>query len=182
MCWSLTEDIHTGAMEALDNFDKQLDALAEKMASLPEQLNQASRYLERGRLRRIFSNLECWYKALVANEEEARKSYSFAKELGYTLLSPKAGERVSRLKEPVDVRIVVGKGVVTALAISRLAREGRVTTHSVVHSLRQEGYTVLTWNQYRRLLSQILDLAPPHLLGTPVAVTTSTSRLLLNTP
>jgi len=155
-------------MEALDNFDKQLDVLAEKMAALPEKLNQASRYLETGRLRRIFSNLGSWYRALVASEEEARESYSFAKELGYTLLSPKAGERVSRLKEPVDVRIVVGKGVVMALAISRLARESSMTTHSVVHSLRQEGYTVLTWSQYRKVFDEVSRIAWPCVVAVPV--------------
>jgi hypothetical protein len=139
-----------------------MDALADRMASLPGELDDASERLVRGRLRRMFSNLECYYNIIAANEERIRESYSFEKELGYTLLDPRFGEQMSRLKEPVDVRIVIGNRVVTALAISCLARESGMSTHGVVHKLRRQGYIVLGWDKYQKLLDEICKLIGEH--------------------
>ncbi len=161
-------------MEALDNFANQMDALADRMASLPGELDDASGRLERGRLRRMFSNLECYYSIIAANEERARKSYSFATEVAYSLIDPKFGERMSRLKEPVDVRIVMGDRVVTALAVSRLAREGGISTYGVMHNLRKQGYTVLTWNQYQKLFNEVAKMASPRLVAISAEDTCST--------
>jgi hypothetical protein len=155
-------------METSDTFGNQMDILAEKMSSLPEKLDRASGCLERGRLRNMLSNLEHCYNRVVDDEEEAREAYSFGRELGYTLLEPKLGERISRLKEPIDVRVIIGKGTVTALALSQLARKSDTSTRVVVYNLRQQGFIVLTWEQYQKLFNEIVKLAPLYLVGIPV--------------
>ena len=139
----------------IDSLNGHLDAMATEMGRLPDQLREAVENLDRHRLGHLFLTLEQEYDKLVVDEESARKAYSPGKELALSLLDPALGKQMSKLKEPSDVRIIIGKGEIKAVAISKLARQCRVTTLEVAGELRQQGYKVFGWNQYQKLLYEI---------------------------
>ena len=90
---------------------------------------------------------------------------------------------MAQLKEPPDVRIIVGKGQVMAVAISKLARENRVTTFEIARSLVELGYKVLGWDEYHRLLDEIGNLIPgDEQQGKPTEPSGHTVRVTIGIP
>jgi hypothetical protein len=83
-----------------------------------------------------------------------------------------------------DVRVVIGKRGVGVIAPSELAREYKATVSQVILDAQRQGYTVLSWEQYLKLLDEIGKLIggdkeslPGTIVGIPVSTTDSPQGL-----
>lgn len=90
-----------------------------------------------------------------------------------------------------DVRVVLGKEGVAVVAVSELAREYKTTVSQVILAAQQQGYIVLGWDQYQKLLDGIGSLIdedeeslPEAIVGIPVTTTNSPQevKVLLKSP
>ncbi len=79
-----------------------------------------------------------------------------------------------------EIRVVLGKDGVAVIAITELAERYKMTVPQVTLAARQQGYTVLDWDQYQELLDEIGKLIggdekplPVTIVGIPVTTTDS---------
>jgi uncharacterized protein (UPF0216 family) len=79
------------------------------------------------------------------------ESFSFAQVTG----EDKTRWRNTRKPE---IRVVIGKGKVRVMAVSEIAGEEETTASNKTPSLREQGFIILTWDQYQKLMTEIEKL------------------------
>ena len=149
----------------LNSLKDRLTAIEQEMQSLPGELDSVVARLDRGKLR----NLSL---ALNRDFEEAFNQYLgrlFAGQGGWAFgapavielsppcIRPITDEDVQRWRETYksDVRVVIGKGRVRVMATSELAKEYKTTVSQITLVAQQQGYIVLGWDKYQKLLDEI---------------------------
>jgi len=178
----------------LNSLKDRLTAIEQEMQSLPGELDSVVARLDRDKLRSLFA-------ALNRDFEEAFNQYlgrPFAGQGGWVFgapfimeLSPPHVRSVTngdvqrwRTAYKSDVRVVIGKRGVGVIAPSELAREYKATVSQVILDAQRQGYTVLSWEQYLKLLDEIGKLIggdkeslPGTIVGIPVSTTDSPQGL-----
>ena len=178
----------------LNSLKDRLTAIDQEMQSLPGELDSVVARLDRDKLRSLFA-------ALNRDFEEAFNQYlgrPFAGQGGWVFgapfimeLSPPHVRSVTngdvqrwRTAYKSDVRVVIGKRGVGVIAPSELAREYKATVSQVILDAQRQGYTVLSWEQYLKLLDEIGKLIggdkeslPGTIVGIPVSTTDSPQGL-----
>lgn len=94
----------------------------------------------------------------------------------------KVGKRREANKS--DIQVVIGKGKVKVIATSELAKEYKTTVSQVILDAQRQGYTVLGWEQYQKLLDEIVSLIgedkesrPGTIVGVPVTTVDSPQQV-----
>jgi len=164
--------------------------MEQEIQNLPGELDSIVTRLDRGKLRSLFAALDRDF-AEVFNQYLGRP---FAGQGGWTFgapfimeLSPPHVRSVTngdvqrwRAAYKSDVRVVIGKRGVGVIAPSELAKEYKTTVSQVILDAQRQGYTVLGWEQYQKLLDEIGKLIggdeeslPGTIVGIPVTTTHS---------
>ena len=139
----------------LNRLNDKLTTMEQKIKNLPDELDSVVARLDWGKLRSLFA-------ALNRDFDEAFNQYLgklFAGQGGWTFATPSiiqlspphirsvTNEDLAKWREAYksDIRVVVGKGKVEVMAASGLVAQ-------------QQGYIVLGWDQYQKLLDEIGNL------------------------
>jgi hypothetical protein len=178
----------------LNSLKDRLTAIEQEMQSLPGELDSVVAHLDRGKLRNLSLDLN-------RDFEEAFNQYlgrPFAGQGGWTFgapfiieLNPPCIRRITnedvqrwRGTYKADVRVVIGKGRVRVMAACELAKEYKTTVSQIILDAQRQGYTVLGWEQYQKLLDEIGSLIgedkeslPGTIVGVPVTTVDSPQQV-----
>lgn len=144
----------------IGNITGRLAAMELQAQALPGHIGSILICLDRNRLRRLFLELSQEHRKLIEDEESVAAAFSLALALTAFTRGALNEEEVSSLKGAYtpDIRIMVGNEKVKPIPLSKIARESNVTVSQIIRIVRQQGYMVLDWGQYQRLLDEISKL------------------------
>lgn len=144
----------------LDGLKEKLAAMEQKPHALRREIDSAVARLDRATLRRLFLRLNLDYSKLLEDEKFVAAACSIVIALSALSRNKASAEDKSlvRVFYAPDVRVAVGKGEVKPIAISQLARQNKTIGPEIILNLRQQGYIVLGWDQYQKLLDEIGNL------------------------
>jgi len=168
----------------LNSLEDKLTAMEQKIQALPEEVDSIVVRIDRGKLRSLSFQLDQDFNKLLDRLFEAQR---FNALLFPFILMPDGlnGPLYRRITEKdlsrwraawkSDVRVVLGKEGVDVIVISELARKYQTTVPQIIVAAQQQGYTVLDWDQYQKLLDEIGSLIgedkgslPGAIVGIPV--------------
>lgn len=145
----------------LNSLKDELTAMEQEIQALPEELDSALTRLDRGKLRSLLSRLDQDFNELYDKQFAAQRAgmlaLPFIIQLDYPYIREITDEDLSRWREAYksEVRVVIGKGRVEVIAPSELAGEYKTTVSQISLAAQQQGYVVLGWEQYQKLLDEI---------------------------
>ena len=148
-------------MRFLNSLNDRLTTMEREVQTLPGELNSIVRRLGRGKLQSVLIHLEQDCNQLYEKQSAARSSRIptlpriFSLEtLSSTLIT---SEDRSRWREVYKskVRVVIGEGKVEVMAASEIAGKYKTTVSQIAPVARKQGYIVLSWDQYIKLLDEI---------------------------
>jgi len=145
-----------------NSFKDKLTVIERELGTLPGELDSIVTRLDRGRLRNLFLCLNQDFNKLLDKLFGTQRSRVLTSPFvidsssrPFIRLITNADLAKWREATKSDIQVVVGKGRVEVLAPSELAKQYKTTVSQVILVARQQGYTVLGWNQYRKLLDEI---------------------------
>jgi len=170
--------------------------MEEEIQNLPGELDSIVTRLDRDKLRSLFAALnrdfdEAFDKhlgKLFAAQGGWAFGAPFIMELSPPHIRSVTNEDIQRWQAAYksDVRVVIGKRGVGVIAPSELAKEYKTTVSQVILAAQRQGYTVLGWEQYQKLLDEIHKLIgedkeplPGTIVGIPVTTTDSANMKTL---
>ncbi len=148
-------------MSFLNSLNDQLTAMEREVQTLPGELDSIVRRLDWGKLQSVLIHLEQDCDQLYEKQSAAQSSgipklpVIFSLEtLSSTLIT---SEDISKWREAYKskVRVLIGKGRVEVMAASEIAGKYETTVSQIATVAHQQGYIVLSWNQYIKLLDEI---------------------------
>jgi hypothetical protein len=129
------------------------------MQTLSGELNSIVRRLDRGKRGNLLVRVNDDFNKLLDKLSAPQSSGVLALPLIVSLqplsITPVTSEDRSRWRAAYksDIRVVIGKGRVQVMAASEIKRETAVSQITPV--ARQQGYIVLNWDQYQKLLDEM---------------------------
>ena len=154
------------------------------MQTLPGELDSVVAHLDRDKLRSLFSRLnQDFNKLFDAHHRSGMFSLPLIIQPTYPYIREITSEDLARWREAYksEVRIVIGKRKVAVMAASELAKEYKTTVPQIILAAQRQGYIVLGWEQYLKLLDEIGSLIGDHeeslrgsIVGIPVITPDST--------
>jgi len=158
--------------------------MEQEIQKLPGELDSIVTRLDRDKLRSLFTRLDQDFNKLFdAHHRSGMFTLPLIIEPTYPYIREITSEDWSRWREAYksDVRVVIGKGKVEVIAVADLTREYKATVSRVVLIAQRQGYLVLGWEQYQKLLDEIGKLIggdeeslPGTIVGVPLTTTDST--------
>jgi len=144
----------------LGGLKEKLAAMEQEIQALLREIDSAVARLDRATLRRLFLRLNRDYSKLLEDEKFAARACSIVIALSALSRNQASAEdkALVRVFYAPDVRVAVGRGEVKPIAISQLARENKTIGPEIILNLRQQGYIVLGWDRYQKLLDEIGNL------------------------
>ena len=148
-------------MRFLNSLNDRLTTMEREVQALPGELNSIVRRLDWGKLQSVLLHLEQDCNQLYEKQSAAQSSgipklpVIFSLEtLSSTLIT---SEDISKWREAYKskVRVLIGKGRVEVMAASEIAGKYETTVSQIATVAHQQGYIVLSWNQYIKLLDEI---------------------------
>ena len=177
----------------MNSLENKLIAMEQEIQALPGELDSVMVRLDRGKLSRLFFQLDQDFNKLLDRLFAPQRMNAL---LFPFILMPDGlnGPLYRRITEEdlarwraawkSDVRVVAGKEGVGVIAVSELARKYKTTVSQVILAAQQQGYTVLGWDEYQNLLNEIGSLIgedeeslPGAIVGIPVTTTDSTQEV-----
>jgi len=143
----------------LNSLSDKLTAMEQEMQAFPEELNSIVRRLDRGKRRNLLVRVNEDFNKLLDELSAPQSSGVLALPLIVSLqplsITPVTSKDRSmwRAAHKSDIRVVIGKGRVQVMAASEIKRETAVSQITPV--ARQQGYIVLNWDQYQKLLDEM---------------------------
>jgi hypothetical protein len=129
------------------------------MQTLSGELDSIVRRLDRGKRGNLLVHVNEDFNKLLDKLSAPQSSGVLALPLIVRLqplsITPVTSEDRSRWRaaHKSDIRVVIGKGRVQVMAASEIKRETAVSQITPV--ARQQGYIVLNWDQYQKLLDEM---------------------------
>ncbi len=145
----------------LGSLSEKLEAMEQEIQALPEELYSIVTQLDRGKLQSVLIRLEQDCNQLYEKQSAAQRSGIFVLPLIFDFqtfsITPVTSEDRSRWREAYKskVRVVIGEGKVEVMAASEIAEKYKTTVSQMAPVARQQGYIVLRWDQYIKLLDEI---------------------------
>ena len=178
----------------LSSLNDKLTTIEQEIQNLPGELDSIVTRLDRDKLRSLFAALnrdfnEAFDKhhgKLFAGQGGWAFGAPFIIELSPPHIRSVTNEDIQRWRAAFksDVRVVIGKRGVGVIAASELTREYKATVSQVILAARRQGYTVLGWEQYQKLLDEIVSLIgedkeslPGTIVGVPVTTVDSPQQV-----
>ncbi len=148
-------------MRFLNSLNDRLTTMEQEMQALPEELDSIVRRLDWGKLQSVLIHLEQDCNQLYEKQFAAQSSGGITLPLIFSLqplsTTPITSEDKSGWREAYKskVRVLIGKGKVEVMAASEIAGKYKTTVSQIAPVARQQGYIVLNWSQYIKLLDEI---------------------------
>ena len=148
-------------MSFLNSLSDQLTAMEREMQTVPEELDSIVRRLDCCKLQSVLIRLEqdCdqLYEKQSASQSSGIPKLPVIFSLETLSSTPITSEDISRWREAYKskVRVLMGKGKVEVVATSELAGNLETAVSRIATVAQQQGYIVLSWNQYIKLLNGI---------------------------
>ena len=145
----------------LGSLSEKLKAMEQEIQALPEELHSIVARLDRGKLQSVLIRLEqdCYqlYEKQSAAQRRAAITLPIIMELSYPYFRQITDEDLSRWREAYKskVRVVIGEGKVEVMAASEIAGKYETTVSQITIVAQQQGFIVLRWGQYIKLLDEI---------------------------
>ena len=148
-------------MSFLNNLNDRLATMEHEMQALPEELDSMVRRLDQGKWENLFLRVNEDFNKLLDKLYAPRISGVFAlplifdpQSLSFTPITSEDRARW-RAAHKSKVRVVIGEGKVEVMAASEIAGKYKTTVSQIAPVAWQQGYTVLSWDQYIKLLDEI---------------------------
>ena len=148
-------------MRFLNSLNDRLTTMEQEIQALPGVLDSIVRRLDWGKLQSVLLHLEQDCNQLYEKQSAAQSSGGITLPLIFRLetlsITPITDEDRARWREAYKskVRVVIGEGKVEVMATSELAEKYKTTVSQIAPIARQQGYIVLSWDQYIKLLDEI---------------------------
>jgi len=148
-------------MRFLNNLNDRLTTMGREVQTLHGELNSIVARLDRGKLQSVLIRLEQDCNQLYEKQSAAQSSGVFTLPLIFRLetlsFTPITSEDRSRWREAYKskVRVVIGEGKVEVMAASEIAEKYKTTVSQITIVAQQQGFIVLRWDQYIKLLDEI---------------------------
>jgi len=148
-------------MRFLNSLNDRLTAMEREMQALPEELDSMVRRLDQGKWENLLLRVNEDFNKLLDELSAPQNSGVFAlpsifdpQSLSFT---PITSEDRSRWRDAYksDIRVVIGKGKVQVMADSEVTGEGETAVSHRIPFAQQQGYIILNWDQYQKLLAEI---------------------------
>ncbi len=137
------------------SFRDKLTTIEQEMRNLPGELDSIVTGLDRGRLTNLFLRLNQDFNKLFDRLFGTRTSEVAAASEHLIKLMSDADLAKWREATKSDVQVIIGNGRVEVMDPSEFARKYKATISEVFLAAQQQGYTVLGWKQYQKLLDEI---------------------------
>ena len=146
-------------MSFLNSLNDRLTTIEREVQTLPGELDSIVARLDRGKLQSVLIRLEQDCDQLYEKQSAAQSSGVLALFLIFSLeflsFTPKTSEARWREAYKSKVRVVIGEGKVEVMATSELAEKYKTTVSQITIVAQQQGFIVLRWDQYIKLLDEI---------------------------
>ncbi len=148
-------------MSFLNSLNDRLTIMEREVQALSGELDSIVARLDRGKLQSVLIRLEQDCDQLYEKQSAAQSSGVFTLPLIFSLqplsINPVTSEDRSRWREAYKskVRVLIGKGKVEVMVASEIAGKYKTTVPQIASVARKQGYIVLTWDQYIKLLDGI---------------------------
>lgn len=148
----------------LGSLSEKLEVVEQKIQALPEELYSIVTRIDQGKLQSALIRLEQDCDQLYEKQSATQRSGVFALPLIFDLqtlsITPVTSEDRSRWREAYKskVRVVIGEGKVEVMAASEIAEKCKTTVSQITIVAQQQGFIVLRWDQYIKLLDEIYKL------------------------
>jgi len=145
----------------LNSLTDNLEAMAQEIQALPEELDSIVRRLELGKweklLLRVNDDFNKVLDKLSASKDSGVWPHPMILSLQPLSITPETSEDRSRWRaaHKPEIRVVIGEGKVQVMADSEITGKGETAVSWVIPVGRQQGHIVLTWDQYQKLLAEI---------------------------
>ncbi len=152
-------------MSFLNSLNDRLTTMEREVQTLPGELDSIVRRLDWGKLQSVLIHLEQDCNQLYEKQSAAQSSGGITLPLIFSLqplsINPVTSEDRSRWREAYKskVRVLIGKGKVEVMAASELAEKYKTSVSQIAPVARKQGYIVLNWDQYIKLLDEIGKLS-----------------------
>ena len=148
-------------MSFLNSLNDRLTTMEREVQTLPGELDSIVRRLDWGKLQSVLIHLEQDCNQLYEKQSAAQSSGGITIPLIFSLetfsFTPITSEDRSKWREAYKskVQVVIGEGKVEVVATSELAGNLETAVSQIAPVARQQGYIVLSWDQYITLLNGI---------------------------
>ncbi len=151
-------------MRFLNNLSDRLAAMEREMQTFSGDLDSIVRRLGQGKWENLLLRVNEDFNKLLDKLYALRINGAFALPLIFDLQSlsftPITSEDRSRWRaaHKSDIRVAIGKGRVQVMAASEIAGNRETAVSQIAPVARQQGYIVLGWDQYQKLMDEIAEL------------------------
>jgi len=148
-------------MSFLNSLNDRLTTMEREVQTLPGELDSIVRRLDRGKWENLLVRVNEDFNKLLDKLSTPQSSGVLALPLILNLqplsITPVTSEDRSRWREAYKsrVRVVIGEGKVEVMAESEIAGKYETTVSQIDPVARKQGYIVLSWDQYIKLLDEI---------------------------
>jgi len=148
-------------MSFLNSLNDWLTTMEREVQTLPRELDSIVRRLDCGKLQSVLIHLEQDCNQLYEKQSAAQSSGKITRPKILSLqpfsITPITDEDRARWREAYKskVRVVIGEGKVEVMTTSELAEKYKTTVPQTDPVARKQGYIVLSWDQYIKLLDEI---------------------------
>jgi len=167
----------------VNSLKDRLTVMEQEIQTLPGELDSIVTGLDRDKLGSLLFHLNQDFNQLLDELFAPQKSRVLASPLVVMPEPPffrlRTGEDLSRWRaaHKLDVQVVIGKGRVAVMAASEVAVKCKTTVSEIILVAQQQGYIVLSWDQYQKLLDEIGKLIGEDeerggITGLPLSTTT----------
>jgi len=147
-------------MSFLNSLNDWLTTMEQEVQTLPGELDSIVRRFDWGKLQSVLIHLDQDCNQLYEKQSAAQSNGGITIPLIFSLetfsFTPITSEDRSRWREAYKskVRVVIGEGKVEVVATSELAGNLETAVSQIAPVARQQGYIVLSWDQYIKLLDE----------------------------
>lgn len=148
-------------MVCLNDIDDQFGAIERKVQTLPGELDSIVASLDHSKLQTIFTRLEKDCDRLYEKQCDSQNNGIFRSDLIFETqplsFRPITSEDRARWREAFKSRIAVEicKGKIEVIPVFEIIEKDKTTLSRIASMARQEGYLILGWPQYLKLLNEI---------------------------
>jgi len=148
-------------MRFLNSLNDRLTTMEQDMQTLSGELDSIVRRLDRGKRGNLLVRVNDDFNKLLDKLSAPQSSGVFALPMIVTLqplsITPVTSKDRSRWRaaHKSDIRVVIGKGRVQVMAASEITGKRETAVSQITPVARQQGYIVLNWDQYQKLLDEM---------------------------
>ena len=148
-------------MRFLNCLSDQLATMEQGIQTLPEELDSIVRRLDRGKWENLLIRVNEDFNKLLDKLSSVQSSGILAFPLILSLqpffITPITDEDRARWRSAhkSEIRVVIGKGEVQVMTDSEVTGKGKTAVSLRIPFGQQQGYIILNWDQYQKLLDEI---------------------------